>query len=282
MPGNGMVALSCQGGESSDPAHRRNPHPGRLHRDGPGHGGERGLLVGRTEASWLGHRSPTATPTATRSCARSRQRQSIPTHWTRSWVVWSPCGWPSSPAWTATMPKTGSCSECGGPMWAGPGSLTDGRSTCRPCRRKLRAEGRPRLYKPDLPPRPPSKKRLDVCARCFGPKPGARFKYCQSCSRIVRKQSTPPKKPAAERGYGYAHQLQRRRVKPIVDRGEAYCHARECLEDSRWIQPGTPWDLGHTPDRTTWTGPEHRRCNRVEGASRGNRQRSRREKAWTL
>jgi hypothetical protein len=30
-------------------------------------------------------------------------------------------------------------------------------------------------------------------------------------------------------------------------------------------------DLGHNADRTAWTGLEHRRCNRGEGASRGNR-----------
>lgn len=70
------------------------------------------------------------------------------------------------------------------------------------------------------------------------------------------------------RGYGTAHQAQRDRWEPDVQAGRAYCHAKHCLQASRWIKPGTPWDLGHTPDRTAWTGPEHRGCNRSDGAVR--------------
>lgn len=32
-------------------------------------------------------------------------------------------------------------------------------------------------------------------------------------------------------------------------------------------------NLGHTPDRTAYTGLEHEHCNKSEGATRGNRQR---------
>jgi hypothetical protein len=72
------------------------------------------------------------------------------------------------------------------------------------------------------------------------------------------------------RGYGLTHQKQRARWQPIVDAGDAYCQATICLMDDRWIPPGTTWDLGHTTDRTAWTGPEHTRCNRSEGARRRN------------
>lgn len=84
-----------------------------------------------------------------------------------------------------------------------------------------------------------------------------------------------PKRTTTERGYDHAHRKERARWQPVVDRGEATCHAVICLELSRWIEPGTPWDLGHTPDRSAWTGPEHARCNRSEGATRGNQQRRR-------
>jgi len=39
---------------------------------------------------------------------------------------------------------------------------------------------------------------------------------------------------------------------------------------TRWIQPGTPWDLAHGPTRDTYLGPAHAACNRSEGATRGN------------
>ena len=72
----------------------------------------------------------------------------------------------------------------------------------------------------------------------------------------------------SERGYGPEHQRERARWQPIVDAGQAMCHAARCLKPTRHIQPGEPWDLGHTPDRTAWTGPEHMRCNRVDGGKR--------------
>ena len=73
-----------------------------------------------------------------------------------------------------------------------------------------------------------------------------------------------------QRGYSGEHPKLRRHWKPIVDAGQAHCHAIVCLQPSRWIQPGTPWHLGHTADRTAWTGPEHERCNTADGARRKN------------
>lgn len=71
------------------------------------------------------------------------------------------------------------------------------------------------------------------------------------------------------RGYGTDHQAERAKWVPKVDAGLVECHAVKCLELSRYIVPGSDWDLGHSPDRTTWTGPEHPRCNRSEGGRRG-------------
>jgi len=70
------------------------------------------------------------------------------------------------------------------------------------------------------------------------------------------------------RGYGSAHREVRAWWKPIVEQGAAQCHAIDCLEPTRWIQPWAQWDLGHNEARTAWTGPEHVRCNRTEGALR--------------
>ena len=80
---------------------------------------------------------------------------------------------------------------------------------------------------------------------------------------------TKPNTTAA--GYGSAHQKERARLTPIVNAGDAYCAQPICLEPTRWIRPGTPWDLGHNETRTAWIGPTHRRCNQTAGASKGGR-----------
>ena len=72
----------------------------------------------------------------------------------------------------------------------------------------------------------------------------------------------------AERGYGRIHKALRAEWKRAVDAGLAQCHAIECVMDTRAIRPGTDWHLGHTADRTAWTGPEHARCNLRDGALR--------------
>lgn len=66
----------------------------------------------------------------------------------------------------------------------------------------------------------------------------------------------------AARGYGWAHETERRRWAPKVDAGLV-----DCWRCGQPIEPGRPWDLGHDDDdRTKYRGPEHRTCNRRAGA----------------
>lgn len=60
---------------------------------------------------------------------------------------------------------------------------------------------------------------------------------------------------------------------PVVARGEATCHELICLMGTRVITPGSSWDLAHDTTGTQILGPAHRRCNRSEGATRGNTER---------
>lgn len=74
-----------------------------------------------------------------------------------------------------------------------------------------------------------------------------------------------------ERGYGAEHRALRAWWKPQVATGDVPCHAVRCLKkEGRLIKPGDIWHLGHLPDRSGWTGPEHEECNVTEGSHRGN------------
>ena len=73
-----------------------------------------------------------------------------------------------------------------------------------------------------------------------------------------------PKASTAARGYGLAHQQERRRWEPKVDAGLV-----DCARCHQPIEPGRPWDLGHNDERTAWTGPEHVTCNRKAGGANG-------------
>lgn len=64
----------------------------------------------------------------------------------------------------------------------------------------------------------------------------------------------------SSRGYGTAHQAERERLAPLVATGRVRCARPECRQ---LIAPDDAWDLGHTDDRTAWTGPEHATCNRA-------------------
>jgi hypothetical protein len=66
------------------------------------------------------------------------------------------------------------------------------------------------------------------------------------------------------RGYGWTHRQIRESFKRAVAAGVCYC--TRCGE---WIDPAEPWDVGHDDvDRSLYSGPEHRRCNRATNGRR--------------
>ena len=89
-----------------------------------------------------------------------------------------------------------------------------------------------------------------------------------------------PRGSTKERGYDAAHRRLRKKWARIVNAGNVYC--AHC---HRPIWAGAPWDLGHHDfDRSVYTGPEHRRCNRAT-ETRGvkllrRRKRSRFSRVW--
>ena len=76
-----------------------------------------------------------------------------------------------------------------------------------------------------------------------------------------------------ERGYGREHRELRKRFGLVVAVGAAVC--ARC---GRFIDPREPSDLGHDDlDRSRYTGPKHRRCNR---ATAGRARRRIASRAW--
>ena len=77
------------------------------------------------------------------------------------------------------------------------------------------------------------------------------------------------KASASARGYGAAHQRERAKYEQRMARGETFVCARSAVDDCSHphdlITSATAWDLGHSDDRATWTGPEHVDCNRRAG-----------------
>jgi len=80
-----------------------------------------------------------------------------------------------------------------------------------------------------------------------------------SCARCEREkiERAHRRGSTTARGYGGAHRALRKRLAPLVASGQM-----RCARCGGLILPGTPWDLGHTGDRTGYHGAEHAACNR--------------------
>lgn len=70
------------------------------------------------------------------------------------------------------------------------------------------------------------------------------------------------------RGYGVAHQAERKRWETVVKQGDAVC--TRCQKP---LAPDDPFDLDHTDDRTGYLGAAHVSCNRGAGARNATRAR---------
>jgi|SRR5690349_6971663 len=102
--------------------------------------------------------------------------------------------------------------------------------------------------------------RMRVCAEPGCPTLGTTSRCTEHTRQVERARGT-----RQQRGYDAEHDSLRDKWKPKVELGGVHCHAVVCVMPARLILLCQPWDLGHTEDRTTWTGPEHRRCNRSAG-----------------
>jgi hypothetical protein len=73
----------------------------------------------------------------------------------------------------------------------------------------------------------------------------------------------------AERGYGTQHQRLRRQLLARWRPGDPCARCGQPMLHRWLVQPGgrrvSAIDLGHTDDRTGYTGLEHRACNRRDG-----------------
>ena len=67
-----------------------------------------------------------------------------------------------------------------------------------------------------------------------------------------------------ERGYDRDHDQLRAAWAERINAGEiVHCHNPACRTPDQPVRPGC-WHLGHTPDRSSWRGPEHDSCNLSE------------------
>ena len=172
------------------------------------------------------------------------------------------------------------CAYCGKPFTG-----SDYRARFCPVHRGRRLRGEP--YKPSGPhqkTQPRQVHSVKPCRKCGVLVPAHRW-YCDACrpQKNHRWNHNHPRPDAAKRGYGSEHARLRRQWKLKVDRGEVHC--ARC---GQWIEPGSPWHLDHTEDRSTYLGPSHAKCNLSAAAYKGiaikgkgspNRQR-RRSREW--
>lgn len=85
--------------------------------------------------------------------------------------------------------------------------------------------------------------------------------YC-GAPAVSRGRCARHSRPSTDqRGYDQQHKDLRGSWEPAVATGTVHCARCRQL-----INPTDDWDLGHTNDRSRYSGPEHSRCNRAAAA----------------
>lgn len=90
-------------------------------------------------------------------------------------------------------------------------------------------------------------------------------RYCQAHRQAHERQ----RGTATQRGYNASHRALRTAWARLLASGQA----ANCPRCGKPITARDTWDLGHTDDRTAWTGPEHAHCNRKAGQTNSTRMR---------
>lgn len=95
------------------------------------------------------------------------------------------------------------------------------------------------------------RRRLSVCAE-----PG-----CPVLTRQTRCEAHRAARqvPRQARGYGAAHDAERRRYEALLEHGAVLT----CATCPTEIRQGDTWDLGHNEDRSGYLGPQCVPCNRA-------------------
>jgi hypothetical protein len=115
-----------------------------------------------------------------------------------------------------------------------------------------------------------------ACRRCGRETWSSRSPYCREHRPPPEQRRLWAAKSREARGYGRAHKAQRERWARVVEAGAAVC--ARC---GRPIVAGTAWDLGHSADRSGWTGPEHASCNRATSRHRVAQRTMLADPGWT-
>lgn len=183
------------------------------------------------------------------------------------------------------MSKANQCVDCDSPLTQrpGPGRPLLRCAPCREARRYPRPNKKPGITCADCGKelrgnvqKPQGEAR---CVGCCRYRPTVISKQCATCEQPFTTSRSTAKycgskcspwtkamfKPLRLRGLGARHQQIRGAFAILVAQGGELC----CL-CSDPIKPGQAWDLDHTSDREGYRGPAHTRCNRSEGATRGN------------